>query len=172
MSRTVLKADDSGDPGALVDKLEAHQLPGIRHFAFTVVLERNDKIILAKRSNNKFLWPGYWDGTVASHPSGDMSLLTAAGQRIGYELGVSMDSISNLSLEHKFEYRREYEEIGVEWEICHLLTGSLDCKEFDPEPSEVQTIKLIEIESLKSNLEADKLPLCPWFKIAVNELKL
>jgi isopentenyldiphosphate isomerase len=45
-----------------------HLGDGLLHSAFLVVVFNEKKeLMLARRSAQKKLWPGFWDGTVASH---------------------------------------------------------------------------------------------------------
>lgn len=172
MNSKVLSVDENDEPTGLVEKHDAHRIPGVRHRAFTVVLKRNNKILLARRSSEKLLWPGYWDGTVASHQFGNEPLTEVANNRIESELGLKPEAVTNLRCEQSFEYKNQYEDIGVEWEICHLLVGSVEKDEFDLNASEVESICFMELERLNQPDDRIDMSLCPWFKIALNKLSL
>jgi isopentenyl-diphosphate delta-isomerase len=165
----VVAVDADDTPQATVNRLEAHTGDGIRHRAFTALLfDEDDRILLAQRSPDKRLWDTYWDGTVASHPVVDQSQEAATRQRLEEELGVGPDQYRDLRVTDRFEYKRYYENEGVEHEVCAVLQATLVDSTLDPDPEEVAGLMWVPYERLHENPNwYRQLRLCPWFEIAM-----
>lgn len=165
----VLAVDDDDEPIELVNRLEAHTGDGIRHRGFTVlVFDRDRHILLAQRSPTKRLWDTYWDGTVASHPSAEETYHTAARRRLVEELGIEPNQYGDLRLTDVFEYKRYYENAGVEHEICGVLQVTLDDRRLQPDRGEVTGLLWAPYAALAEHPPwYRQLRLCPWFTIAV-----
>ncbi|WP_121820436.1 NUDIX hydrolase [Halostella salina] len=160
-------ADDNAE--GLVNRLDAHTGDGIRHRAFTaLVFDEEGHILLAQRSPDKRLWDTHWDGTVASHPVEGQSQKEATRERLQEELGVTPDQYDDLRLTDKFEYKRYYENAGVEHEVCAVLQLTLTDTTLDPDPEEVAGLMWVPYERLHRNPQwYRQLRLCPWFQIAM-----
>ena len=69
MDEFVILVDGNDNPIGKEEKVKCHLPDGKLHRAFTALIFNKDgKLLLTKRSDSKMLWPGDWDGTVASHP--------------------------------------------------------------------------------------------------------
>jgi isopentenyl-diphosphate delta-isomerase len=152
-----------------VNRLEAHTGEGTRHRAFTaLVFDDAGRILLAQRAPTKRLWDTHWDGTVASHPRPGQGQKEAARQRLVDELGVTPDQYDDLRVTDKFEYKRYYENAGLEWEVCAVLKCTLDDVALDPDEAEVAGRLWVDYDHLHDNPAwYRQLRLCPWFQIAV-----
>jgi isopentenyl-diphosphate delta-isomerase len=165
----VVKVDPDDHALGTVNRLEAHTGDGIRHRAFTTLLfDEDGHILLAQRSPDKRLWDTYWDGTVASHPVQGQSQQAATRQRLEDELGISPDQYDNLRLTDRFEYKRYYQNEGVEHEVCAVLKATLLDTSLDPDPEEVAGLMWVPYQRLYDHPNwYRQLRLCPWFEIAV-----
>ncbi|MFB6179259.1 MAG: isopentenyl-diphosphate Delta-isomerase [Halorientalis sp.] len=165
----VIKVDADDNPLGTVNRLEAHTGDGIRHRAFTSLLfDEDDRILLAQRSPDKRLWDTYWDGTVASHPVEGQSQEAATRERLEEELGVTPDQYDNLRVTDRFEYKRYYQNEGVEHEVCAVLQATLFDTDLDPDPEEVAGLMWVPYQRLHENPRwYRQLRLCPWFEIAM-----
>jgi isopentenyl-diphosphate delta-isomerase len=165
----VIAVDADDREEGLVNRLDAHTGDGVRHRAFTaLVFDRDGRLLLAQRAPGKRLWDTYWDGTVASHPREGQTQAEATRQRLTEELGVSPDQYDDLRLTDKFEYKRYYENAGVEWEVCSVLKCTLDDADLDPDVDEVAGMLWVDYDHLHDNPEwYRQLRLCPWFEIAM-----
>lgn len=166
---SVVAVDEHDDQTGIVNRLDAHTGDGIRHRAFTVlVFDPDDRILLAQRSLDKRLWDGHWDGTVASHPVEGQSQEAATRQRLEEELGISPDQYADLRITDRFEYKRYFENRGVEYEVCTVLKLTLDDTTLDPNEEEVAGLLWVPYERLQNHPQwYRQLQLCPWFKIAM-----
>ncbi len=64
----IVVVDDNDNLIGEEEKEKCHNGNGILHRGFLVmVFNRDGELFLTRRSEEKPLWPGYWDGTVASH---------------------------------------------------------------------------------------------------------
>ncbi|MFB6312041.1 MAG: isopentenyl-diphosphate Delta-isomerase [Salinirussus sp.] len=165
----VVAVDGDDARKGLVNRLEAHTGDGIRHRAFTTLLfDGTGRLLLAQRSPEKRLWDTYWDGTVASHPADGQSQVDAAGARLETELGLDADGYTNLRVTDRFEYKRYYHDIGVEYEVCAVLKAELLDMDLDPDPDEVGGLLWVDYEHLHENPRLYRqLRFCPWFEIAM-----
>ena len=93
------------------------------HRAFSVFLfDKNNKLLLQKRSNKKVTFPSRWINTCCSHPlsiemdmQNNIGIRKAAKRRIQYELNIDID-INNLFPIEKILYRADSDETFEEYE--------------------------------------------------------
>ena len=167
--QAVVAVDENDEDLEVVNRLEAHTGDGIRHRAFTaLVFDREDNILLAQRAPGKRLWGTYWDGTVASHPDPGQSQEEATRERLEEELGVTPDQYDDLRVTDRFEYKRYFENAGLEHEVCTVLKLTLGDRTLEPDEAEVAGLLWVPYERLQENPEwYRQLRLCPWFEIAM-----
>ena len=165
----VIAVDGDDDPRGTVNRLEAHTGDGIRHRAFTcLVFDADGRLLLGQRAPGKRLWGTYWDGTVASHPVEGQTQREATRQRLEEELGVTPDQYGEIRLTDKFEYKRYFEDAGLEWEVCAVLKVTLEDAALDPDEEEIAGLLWADYEHLHEHPEwYRQLRLCPWFEIAM-----
>ena len=168
-AQDVIAVDADDNEQGLVNRLDAHTGDGIRHRAFTALLFDGDgNILLAQRAPNKRLWDTHWDGTVASHPRSGQTQEEATRERLEEELGVTPDQYENLRVTDRFEYKRYFENAGVEYEVCAVLQATLTDTTLDPDPEEVAGLMWVPYQRLHDNPQQYRqLRLCPWFEIAM-----
>ncbi|WP_332899902.1 MULTISPECIES: NUDIX hydrolase [unclassified Haladaptatus] len=165
----VIAVDEDDNELELVNRLDAHMGDGIRHRAFTaLVFDEDDNILLAQRAFGKRLWDTHWDGTVASHPVDGQTQEEATMERLEEELGITPDQYDDLRVTDKFEYKRYYENEGLEWEVCSVLKCTLQDTSLDVNDEEVAGLMWVPYEYLHENPRFYRqLRLCPWFEIAM-----
>ena len=165
MDEYVILVDKEDNPIGKEEKVKCHLPNGKLHRAFTALIFNNEgKLLLTKRSDKKMLWPGYWDGTVASHPRESETYVSSAERRMPEEIGFSC----KMNYVNKFEYHVPYKDIGSENEICGTLIGTIDS--FDESSmikDEISEIKWINPDELKNELEQNRDAYCPWMVIAL-----
>jgi len=165
----VIAVDADDQEQDTVNRLDAHTGDGVRHRAFTaLVFDGDGRILLAQRAPDKRLWDTHWDGTVASHPRPGQTQKEATRQRLVDELGVTSDQYGDLRVTDKFEYKRYYENAGLEWEVCAVLKLTLDDTTIEPNEEEVAGRLWVDYDHLHENPQSYRqLRLCPWFEIAM-----
>jgi len=168
-SQDVIAVDADDNEQGLVNRLDAHTGDGVRHRAFTsLVFDEDDRILLAQRAADKRLWGTWWDGTVASHPRDGETQEEATRQRLDDELGITPDQYDDLRVTDRFEYKRYFENAGVEHEVCAVLQATLHDTELDPNPEEVGGLMWAPYQRLHEEPQFYRqLRLCPWFQIAM-----
>ena len=123
MDEYVILVDENDNPIGKEEKVKCHLPNGKLHRAFTALIFNNEgKLLLTKRSDKKMLWPGYWDGTVASHPRESETYVSSAERRMPEEIGIDC----KMNYVNKFEYHVPYKDIGSENEICGTLIGTIN----------------------------------------------
>lgn len=160
--------DKDDNPIGSEEKVKCHLPNGKLHRAFTALLfDKNGRLVLTRRAKEKMLWPGDWDGTVASHPREPETYVSSAERRMPEELGITC----KLDYLFKFEYHVPYKDIGSENEICGTLIGIVnDSIQFNVVEDEIDKIKWISANELLSDLKKNPKTYCPWMLIALELL--
>jgi isopentenyl-diphosphate delta-isomerase len=165
MEEFVILVDGDDNPIGKEEKVKCHLPNGRLHRAFTaLIFNKEGKLLLTRRSDSKMLWPGEWDGTVASHPREGETYVSSAERRMPEEIGMTCQ----MNYVNKFEYHVPYKEIGSENEVCGTLLGIAD--EFEESSlikDEISAIKWITPDELKVELENNRDIYCPWMVIAL-----
>jgi isopentenyl-diphosphate delta-isomerase len=164
----LILVDEDDNAIGLEEKVKCHLPNGKLHRAFTALLfDKKGRLVLTKRAPEKMLWPGIWDGTVASHPRKSETYVTSAERRMPEELGISC----KLDYLFKFEYHVPYKDIGSENEICGTMIGIIDdSTRFSLIKDEINEVKWISAQELLSDLKIKPNEYCPWMLIALELL--
>ena len=167
--QSVVLVDENDEPQGVANRLDAHTGEGMRHRAFTcLVFDGDGRLLLAQRAPDKRLWDTHWDGTVASHPVEGQSQVDACAARLEHELGITPDQYDDLRVTDRFEYKRHYENAGLEWEVCAVLKVTLDDTSVAPDEAEIGGLPWVDYDHLGENPQYYRqLRLCPWFEIAM-----
>lgn len=161
----LILVDSSDNQIGREEKVRCHLPDGKLHRAFTILLfDKEGRLLLTQRSTSKMLWPGDWDGTVASHPRQSETYVSSAERRLPEELGLTC----KLDYLFKFEYHVPYKDIGSENEVCGTLIGTVD----DPRKiklveDEISAIKWVTLDQLLSEIEKIPEMFCPWMLVAL-----
>ena len=161
----LILVDSNDKPIGTEEKVKCHLPNGKLHRAFTILLfNKEGRLLLTQRSMDKMLWPGDWDGTVASHPRQSETYVSSAERRLPEELGISC----KLDYLFKFEYHVPYKDIGSENEVCGTLIGIVD----DPTKiklvkEEISDIKWITLDEILNDIEKSPQAYCPWMIVAL-----
>ena len=161
--------DKDDNPIGSEEKVKCHLPNGKLHRAFTaLLLDKNGRLVLTRRAKEKMLWPGDWDGTVASHPRKPETYVSSGERRMPEELGIAC----KLDYLFKFEYHVPYKDIGSENEICGTLVGIVnESAQFKIVEGEIDKIKWISAHELLVELKNNPKIYCPWMLIALELLE-
>ena len=161
----LILVDKDDNPIGTEEKIKCHLPNGKLHRAFTILLFSKDcKLLLTRRSQSKMLWPGDWDGTVASHPRQSETYVSSAERRLPEEIGISC----KLDYLFKFEYHVPYKNIGSENEICGTLIGIIeDNTNIKLVKEEIDAIKWVSVDELLDDLKKVPEIYCPWMILAL-----
>jgi isopentenyl-diphosphate delta-isomerase len=151
------------------DKGKCHDGAGILHRAFlAMVFNKSGELLLARRSERKKLWPGYWDGTVASHLFKGEDYEQASKRRLMEEIGLAATGIKYA---FKFRYKAGYENIGTEHEICAVtIVRGVSFDSITPNSDEIAEIMFMDPRRLREEFETRKDTYAPWLILAINHM--
>ena len=161
----VILVDKNDNPIGLEGKVKCHLPNGKLHRAFTaLIFDKEGRLLVTRRSLSKMLWPGDWDGTVASHPREKETYMSSAERRMPEEIGISC----KFDYLFKFEYHVPYKDVGSENEICATLLGIIEkSSKFSLVKEEIAEIKWITADELIEDLQKNPEIYCPWMLIAI-----
>jgi len=165
MVEHVILVEKNDNPIGIEEKVKCHLPNGKLHRAFTALLfDKEGKLVITKRSPNKKLWPGDWDGTLASHPRESETFVSSAERRMPEEVGISC----KFDYLFKFEYHVPYKDVGSENEICGTVIGIVEkSSKFNLVKDEISDLKWITADELVKELEKIPEKYCPWMLIAL-----
>ncbi len=150
------------------NKPKSHLNGGILHRAFAVfIFNQQNQLLISKRSQEKMLWPLFWENSCSSHPCLGEDLITAAEKRLKEELGFTC----KLEYITKFHYRAFYGEVGAENEICSILVGRYD-GQITPNSKDVAEWKWISLSDLQTEIEKSPERYAPWLVIGLKNFYL
>ena len=89
----------------------------------------------------------------------------AAQRRLREELGVS----ASLKFLYTFQYQAEYQDIGMEREVCSVYIGT-SSDEIAANPLEVAEWKYIAINELSTDMDQCPQKYTPWFRLEWQKL--
>jgi isopentenyl-diphosphate delta-isomerase len=152
------------------DKEKCHDGDGILHRAFlSMVFNRSGELLLTRRSMVKRLWPGYWDGTVASHTLKGEDYEQASRRRLKQEIGLVADNVQYL---FKFRYNVRYKNIGSENEICAVtVVRDVDDNRIAPDRKEISDVRAVAIQDLRNEVRAHESDFTPWLILAMGYME-
>ena len=162
----VILVDEHDNQVGREEKVRCHLPDGKLHRAFTALLfeEKSRKLILGRRAKEKMLWPGYWDGTFASHPRESETYVSSCQRRMPEELGTH----AAFDYLHKFEYHVPYKDVGSENEICGTLVGTVrDASDIAQSECEIDIIRTAAAGALADDIADDPSMYCPWMLVAL-----
>ena len=167
MAEYVILVNSEDVPIGLEEKVRCHMPDGRLHRAFTALLfDDSGRLALARRSPEKMLWPGYWDGTFASHPREGETYVSSSQRRMPEEMGCTCD----MDYLFKFEYHAGYRDVGSENEICAVLMGIVRTSEVEIVPDEITQVRWLGSDELASEASNAPETFCPWMLLALHLL--
>jgi isopentenyl-diphosphate Delta-isomerase len=167
-SLCVRAVDAEGNELELVNKLQAHQGDGLWHLGFSLfIIDRDDRVLLQKRSSDKYHFPGFWANACCSHHLTSNELITTARRRAIQELGISV-SPTKIGSFH-YEARCPVSRL-VEREFDSVLVAQVVTNELAPNPSEVSAVKWLSIDELQKELDQSEHLYAPWLPMAFDIL--
>ncbi len=146
--------------GEVATRDEVHE-KGLWHRSIVVaILDKNNRILLQKRSANKEKNAGMWDISAAGHLSAGQDSVSAAAREINEEVSINLDyRIEVKDFRFMYSFRRE-EVFGggafIErqfYDFFVLRQEGLDLGKIQFQTSEVQDIKLCTMSELRAMIE-------------------
>jgi isopentenyl-diphosphate delta-isomerase len=160
MPEFILTVDENDNLIGREEKVKCHLGDGILHRAITLmVFNDKNELLITKRSPEKMLWPGIWDGSISSHPWDGESYEDAGKRRCYQELGVKCDDVRLL---FKIRYQTPYKDVGSENEIDAALIANGINKVF-PNEEEISEYKYVDLKELEEDIKNNNERYAPWF---------
>ena len=156
----VILVDTFDNPIGTMEKMEAHE-KGILHRAFSILLFNDEgKVLLQKRSQNKYHSAGLWTNTCCSHPLPGEQLIDATRRRLKEEMGIDLEP----EFRYSFIYKAQLNEELTEHELDHVFVGT-----YNGTPvvnrQEVEAWKFVDRNWLKKDIEENPAAYTVWFKL-------
>ncbi|MEX2235459.1 MAG: isopentenyl-diphosphate Delta-isomerase [Cyclobacteriaceae bacterium] len=163
----VILVDTRDNAIGTMEKMEAHK-KGVLHRAFSILLfDQSGRVLLQKRSQNKYHSSGLWTNTCCSHPLPGESLQEATRRRLKEEMGIDMQP----TFSYTFIYKAYLDQDLIEHELDHVFVGT-----FNRSPTinkkEVEDWKYVDIQWLKEDIQKNPASYTVWFKLIVDHPQL
>ena len=161
----VILVDTNDRTLGTMGKMEAHQ-KGVLHRAFSILLFNDEgKILLQKRSLNKYHSSGLWTNACCSHPLPGEDLRDATRRRLREEMGIELQP----AFSHTFIYKAQLDNNLIEHELDHVFIGT-----FNGVPriniKEVEDWKFVSLPWLKEDIVRNPTAYTEWFKLIMDNL--
>ena len=178
MSEAVILVDENDSAIGSASKVSAHYQAGLLHRAFSVLMfDREGRLLLQKRADDKVTFPGVWANSCCSHPLSsdtESELIDASGvkraaiRKLHQELGISPDDLSldDFHFVTKMMYSARMNADWIEREIDHILVIQADV-DIKMNQNEVSEIKWVSKQELYQILAGDidiGGEIAPWFR--------
>ena len=178
MSEAVILVDENDSAIGSASKVSAHYQAGLLHRAFSVLMfDREGRLLLQKRADDKVTFPGVWANSCCSHPLSsdtESELIDASGvkraaiRKLHQELGISPDDLSldDFHFVTKMMYSARMNADWIEREIDHILVIQADV-DIKMNQNEVSEIKWVSKQELHQILAGDidiGGEIAPWFR--------
>lgn len=145
--------DVKGEPtGVSCLKSKAHQ-KGILHASVHVWLyNKNQEILVQKRSKQKDIYPNLWDVSVAGHIATKENHLYSAQREVLEEIGLVLEP-EEMDYHGIWEEKHQHDNGLIDHEIHHIYTAVYKGKASDLklQQEEVQDAKLVLLKDFISN---------------------
>jgi len=165
MKEEVILVDENDNEVGVEEKIKAHRNGGKLHRAFSIfIFNSKGELLLQRRAETKYNWPGSWANTCCSHPRLGEKLMAAAHRRLKEEMGFDC----NFEKKFDFIYHANLNNNFWEWEFDHVFVGKFDGFP-EPNPEEVKEWKWINMEKLKKDIRETPQNYTPWLKIILKK---
>lgn len=178
MSEAVILVDENDSAIGSASKVSAHYQAGLLHRAFSVLMfDREGRLLLQKRADDKVTFPGVWANSCCSHPlssDSESELIDASGvkraaiRKLHQELGISPDDLSldDFHFVTKMMYSARMNADWIEREIDHILViqADVDIKMNQNEVSEIKWVSKQELEQILAGDVDIGGEIAPWFR--------
>ena len=166
-SESVILVNENDEPIGTAPKLDAHT-SGKLHRAFSVFIhDRNGRILLQRRADDKYHSGGLWTNACCGHPRPGETTTAAAERRLLEEMGID----ARLDEAGVFTYQSSVGNGLTEHEVDHVFTGIYSG---DPVPNsdEVEKWRWISPDELRDWMRRDPAAFTVWFERAFDVSRL
>ena len=140
------------------------------HKAIHLWIMVGDKILIQQRNENKKIFPGKWDISVAGHIVGNDTSVDTVVKEVKEELGLE---IKKMDFEFLYTLRRTGETKGNMFFDTYVLklSDNFDMTSITLEESEVQDVKLVELGYFENLIDefAPREMECSMFLVTIGQ---
>lgn len=159
MSEQIILVDKNDEQIGTGEKLDVHK-KGLLHRAFSIyIFNTENKLMLQKRTSDKYHCGGLWTNTTCSHPRMGEKMEDAIHRRLQEEMGFDTE----LEKVTEFIYKVPFDNGLTEHEYLHVYFGRYN-QPPDPNPKEAEDWKWITISDLEKAIETEKDSYTYWMK--------
>jgi isopentenyl-diphosphate delta-isomerase len=177
----LILVDESDNKIDSISKVEAHlkdKSNKFPHRAFSVFLfNKNNELLLQKRSLKKITFSDLWSNTCCSHPldndeenSGDKisGVKKGAIRRMKFELGID-SKLEDYYTQEKILYRADSDDVFEEYELDYVLLAKLDFGinliKSRMNKDEVSDVEFVSKNDLIKVADNHQSKITPWFRL-------
>ncbi|RAI99704.1 isopentenyl-diphosphate delta-isomerase [Chitinophaga skermanii] len=163
----VILVDENDEVVGEMEKIEAHR-KGLLHRAISVfIFNKDQKLLLQRRSQSKFHSSGLWTNTCSGHPLPGETPLQAAERRLLEEMGVAC------KLEKRWEVRYELPVNNelIENEYGHVYFGQSDALPA-VNPDDADDYTYLSLNEVQQQVMDYPSKFTPWFKLLLPDVIL
>ena len=165
----IVTVDENDNVTGEEGKEKCHDGGGILHRGFlAMVINNAGELLLTRRSDNKRLWPGFWDGSVASHVLRGEDYEHASMRRLREEIGLVTDQARYT---FKFRYKVGYNDVGTEHEICAVtIVRGVETDALFYDRNEISEVRLVDLNVLMKAIKGNGHLYTPWLILAMEHM--
>lgn len=165
----IVTVDENDNVTGEEGKEKCHDGGGILHRGFlAMVINNAGELLLTRRSDKKRLWPGFWDGSVASHVFRGEDYEHASIRRLREEIGLVTDDVRYA---FKFRYKADYNGVGTEHEICAVtIVRGIETDALYYDRNEISEIRLMDLNALMKDIRRNGHLYTPWLILAMERI--
>lgn len=169
LSESCIEVNELDEPIGPISKKECHMNP-ILHRAFSVfIFDKNQRMLLQKRSATKITFPEVWTNSCCSHPlypsENDKvdGIKSAARRKLLHELGI--EKTGEMHLMGRFIYQARSDPVWVEHELDYAICVPNYDSPFSPNPEEVCEVRFVSKDELEEMFKDPENKFSPWFSL-------
>lgn len=166
MNDQVVLVNELDQPIGVMDKIAAHRGSAQLHRAVSVFLS-NEKgeWLLQQRSPNKIVGAMQWANACCGNVRPGESYEQCAYRRLREELGITKVELLPV---YKFQYAVACNDEFSEREIDQLFVGKYEGT-IAPNPAEVNAVKFVSTEQIKTDIASAPQMFAPWFEVMIEQ---
>lgn len=152
--------------GKIATREECHK-NGLWHRAvYAFIIDKNENVLLQKRSANKKLWPNMWDVTVGGHVDSGEIGRQALIREVKEELGIDINDTEIKYLVGSTSINKKDDIINKHYNECYLITKDIDISKVELQKEEVSEVKYFSktelLRRIANNYEGLTEKTGPW----------
>lgn len=156
--------DEKGNKtGEVKSYNDVHRDGSIHRAVHVWIVNSNNKILIQKRSQNRYAYPGYWDISASGHVSKGQTSLEAAIRESNEELGINLspDDLKFLFTLEEQIILHDGKYINNEFQDVYLVKKDIKISDLRFSDGEVETVLYVSPEEFKEWKDEKKEKMIP-----------